>query len=292
MSEPLRAPGFLHADGPDGPVEYAATGAGDPVTLFVHGLTGSVAHTRPFGSGVPGRRVFPSLRGHGGTPVPATGAGGWDDVAAEVDAVRRATGATRALGISLGAGALLRLLVDAVRAGDDGDDGDDDDDGARLPLDRVVLALPAALDTAPAPDDAGRRRMLALADALDAGDAVRAAELLREQQPAAVRQLPAVGLWARRRAAEIAGSGLPAVLRAFAGSAPLAPAERALLGRVDVPALVLCQEADDAHPLDVAHDIAAALPAAELVVLPPGAVLWTGRDRLRDVLTGFFGASE
>ena len=65
-------------------VEYVVTGAGEPVTLFVHGLTGSVAQTRPFGSGVAGTRVFAHLRGHGLTAVPQDGPGTYADLAGEV----------------------------------------------------------------------------------------------------------------------------------------------------------------------------------------------------------------
>jgi pimeloyl-ACP methyl ester carboxylesterase len=276
------APGYLVAAAASGPVEYLVTGTGSPVTLLVHGLAGSVAQTRPFGSGLPGTKVLPHLRGHGGTPVPPDGPGTYAELAAEVDAVRAATGATRALGVSLGAGVLLRTLVEAAAA------------GAAAPYERVVLALPAASGTPGREQGAGRARLLDLADALEARDAVRAAALLRDQQPEAVRRLPSVGLWARRRAAEIVGPALPPVLRAFAGAAPIADlgADAAVLAAVRLPVLVLAQEGDDLHPVADARRLAAALPAAELVVLPPGGVLWTGRDRLREVLTGFLGTSE
>jgi hypothetical protein len=35
-------------------VEYLVTGGGEPVTVFAHGLAGSIPETRPFGSGVGG----------------------------------------------------------------------------------------------------------------------------------------------------------------------------------------------------------------------------------------------
>jgi pimeloyl-ACP methyl ester carboxylesterase len=265
-------PGSRSARGPQGDVEYVVTGSGEPVTLFVHGLAGSVAQTRPFGSGVSGTRVFAHLRGHGGTAVPQPGPGSYGDLAGEVDAVRRDVGATRALGVSLGAGALLRLLAVEPHA-----------------VERVVLALPSALDVPAPPDAPAVRRLLDLADALETGDAVRAAALLRDQQPAAVRPLPAVGLWARRRASELAGTPLPAVLRCFAGQAPL-DGTAAVLAGVEVPALVLGQEGDESHPVEVARDLAAALPRADLVVLPAGHVLWAGRERLREVVAGFLDA--
>ena len=46
------------------------TGPGEPVTVFAHGLAGSIDETRPFGSGVRGSRVFLHFRGHGATSAP------------------------------------------------------------------------------------------------------------------------------------------------------------------------------------------------------------------------------
>jgi hypothetical protein len=51
-----------------GDVEVLVTGSGSPVTVFGHGLAGSIAETRPFGSGVRGTRAFLHFRGHGATP--------------------------------------------------------------------------------------------------------------------------------------------------------------------------------------------------------------------------------
>ena len=98
------------ARGRVGDVAYTVLGQGGPVTVFAHGLGGSSAETRPLASRVPGTRVLLSFRGHGDSgPLP----GGWDyDVLADdLRAVADETGATCAVGLSLGAGALLRLLV-------------------------------------------------------------------------------------------------------------------------------------------------------------------------------------
>jgi len=51
-------------------LETLATGSGDPVTLFLHGMASSIRDTRPFGSGVAGRRVFLHLPGHGRSAAP------------------------------------------------------------------------------------------------------------------------------------------------------------------------------------------------------------------------------
>jgi 3-oxoadipate enol-lactonase len=109
-------------------LERLVTGAGEPVTVFAHGLAGDIASTRPLGSGVTGRRVFFHLRGHGGSDAPP---GPWnlDDLADDLTAVADQAAATRAVGVSLGAAALLRTLV-------------------RRPdrFERLVVFLPAALD--------------------------------------------------------------------------------------------------------------------------------------------------
>jgi pimeloyl-ACP methyl ester carboxylesterase len=168
--------------------------------------------------------------------------------------------------------------------------------GAAQPFERLVLVVPPVVLPAPGAPPPDRRALLALADALEARDPAAAATALRDQQPAVVRRLPAVGLWARRRAQEVAGPVLSPVVRAFAAAAPLdgLDADRAadLLAAVDVPVLVVGQEGDDVHPVAAARDLAAALPRAELEVVPAGGVLWTGRDRLRDLVAGFLGTSE
>ena len=106
------------------------TGQGKPATVFVHGLAGSIDDTRPFASGVTGTRWFVHLRSHGGTGSPDTP---WTyaGLALELSAVAAATGASRGLGVSMGAGALLSLAVSEPGR-----------------LDRLVLVLPACVDRA------------------------------------------------------------------------------------------------------------------------------------------------
>jgi pimeloyl-ACP methyl ester carboxylesterase len=271
----LPSPALRTADGPAGPVEYLVTGGGHPVTVFVPGLAGSITQTRPFGSGVAGTRAFLHLRGHGGTAVPfaddgAPRPGDYRDLAAEVSAVVRATGATRGLGVSLGAGALARLLADRPHR-----------------LDRAVLILPSALD-GPSREPPGgpvATRLAAMADAVDAGDVEGLVRLLREHQPDAVRSRPQLRLWARRRAAELIGTPVSAVLRGFGGQAPLADAGE--LAAVTCPVLVIGQEGDEVHPLVVARRYAEALPAGTLEVLPAGGVGWAHRGRLRELICDF-----
>jgi pimeloyl-ACP methyl ester carboxylesterase len=122
-------------EGPNGVLELTITGSGLPFTVFAHGATGSIQTTRPFGSGVKGSRTFFHFRGYGAS-APAATPLSYEALEADLRAVADHVGATQALGVSMGAGALCSLL-------------------ARTPLrfKRLVFTLPAALDT-PRTDDA------------------------------------------------------------------------------------------------------------------------------------------
>ena len=249
-------------------LERLVTGEGTPVTLFVPGLAMAIPDTRPFGSGVGGTRVFAHLRGHGASfAPPADEPDAWtypalaDDVVAVADEER----ATQALGVSLGAGALLAA---AVR------------DPHRFT--RLVLALPAAVDRPRQAEQVAAAA--ALADAVDAGDHTTMVRLLVELQPQPVRRRMDLRVWARRHADWLARTPVSRALRAFPGQVPV-PDVAALLA-VDVPVLVLAQADDPTHPVAVAEQLAAALPRAELAVSDVPWI-WGARDRLREVVGGF-----
>jgi len=235
-----------------GGVGYVVLGAGEPVTVLAHGLAGSVAETRPLATGLPGTRVLLTFRGHGSSaPLP----GGWtyDDLADDLAAVADATGASRALGLSLGTGALLRLLL-------------------REPtrFTRVALVLPAAL--ARTRGDAATQRLRHLAAAMLADDAEAVLALLLQELPASLRREPLVRTLLARRARALAGTPPP-----FPRTAEPPVARVTDLARVGVPTLVLAQRGDPLHPVRIARAVAAALPTAQLRVLVPGGVFWTAR---------------
>lgn len=249
--------------------KHLLTGAGRPVTVFAHGLAGSIAETRPFGSGVRGTRAFFHFRGHGGAPpVTDTPPEEWShaDLAAELRMVADDTEATRVAGLSLGAGTILRLLADTPDR-----------------FDRVVLLLPASLDN-PRPDSVVRR-MRAAADLVDRRDHEALASALRELQPEVARGRQDVVAWSRERAQALAGTPVAQVVRAFSRQPPLA--DRKVLARCVVPVLVIGQDGDDAHPAEVAREVAAAFPRGELTVFPPGGLLWAHRQRVRARITEF-----
>lgn len=264
MTERPAGPVRSVLEGPNGALEYLTTGSGTPGTVFAHGLTGSIQTTRPFGSGVAGSRTFVQFRGHGESALdePWTYAALADELAAVADHV----GATQALGVSMGAGALCSLLA-----------------AAPLRFGRVVFVLPAVLDR-PRTDRA-LDRMVAMAQCVDDRDVERLTALLIQAEPASARAQPAVRLWCRRQAVEMAGTAIARALRALPTAVPLA--DRRVLAAVTAPALVVAQEGDPAHPVGVAEQLADQLPDAQLEVMAPGGLLWRHRGAMRELIGGF-----
>ena len=242
-----------------GEVAWSALGAGAPVTVFAHGLGGSTAETRPLATRVTGTRVLLDFRGHG-----ASGAlpGGWDYdlLADDLLAVADEVGATRAVGLSLGAGALLRALSrDPER------------------FERIVLVLPAAIDATRA--DGATQRLQQLGHAIDGDDPDAVAALLLGELPEEVQARRGVASLVRRRALTLVERPAP-----FPRLDDRPLRDRSMLARVSAPALVLAQQADPLHRLDVAEELAAALPASHLHVLPEAGVFWTAPREAQRVL--------
>lgn len=241
------------------------TGAGSPVTVFAPGLASSIKQTRPFGSGVRGRRVFFPFRGHEPEPLDRAEPWSYSELAAQLSRVADRTGATRALGVSLGAGALLRLLAD---------------DPDRF--ERAVMCLPAVLDRrAPGPAE----RMARLGALAATRDRDGLARQLLSEQPAELRAEPPVRAWV---ADQVELLTRPDLVRALAELPELRPIEdRTTLAALELPVLILAAEADPAHPAEVADELAAALPNARLEILGPGGLLWKHRDHVRTLISGF-----
>lgn len=253
-------------DTPHGvPLERLVGGSGDPVTVFAHGLAGSIAETRPLGSGVTGRRVFFHFRGHGRSASPAE-PWGYADLARDLRAVADLSGATRAVGASLGAGALCRLLAESPQR-----------------FDRAVFFLPAVLDE-PRPA-ASTARLDALLQAIEEADLPGLADALAAQIPPGVRNTPAGWAYVRQRVDQLVRDGLAPALADLAGET--AVADVAALGQVTAPSLVIGCADDDLHPVGVAERLAAALPQARLHVYDRPAVIWTARADLRERIATF-----
>jgi 3-oxoadipate enol-lactonase len=249
-------------------LEYLVAGDGEPTTAFAHGLAGGIADTRPLGSGVAGRKVFFQFRGHGRSDAPLAEIG-YADLAADLRAVADEFGATRALGVSLGAGALCRLLAQTPDR-----------------FERVVFFLPAVLDE---PRPAGAMaRARALLEAVEADDAPTAATLLSAEIPASLRDRPAAWRYLRERLDALLRDGLAPGLAELSGQTALP--DRSVLAAVSAPALVLGCRGDATHPPAIAEQLAAALPKADLHIYDQPAVLWTNRTDLRARISEFLNA--
>jgi len=265
MTVPPTRPNTSLLAGVDGLLEFITTGSGLPATVFAHGLAGSIPTTRPFGSGVRGSRTFMHFRGYGASAAvqaPWTYAGLAEDLRAVADHV----GATQALGVSMGAGALCSLLA-----------------ATPLRFERLVFVMPAVLDQ-PRTDQA-LSRLVEMAEHVDRGDLEPLTALLLEAEPASVRSQPAVQSWCRRQAAAMVGTQVSRALRALPTAVPLT--EHGALAEVSAPALVIAQEQDPAHPVDIAEQLAAALPNARLEVMAPGGLMWRHRGLTRDLIGRF-----
>jgi pimeloyl-ACP methyl ester carboxylesterase len=246
-------------------LEYLVTGAGDPVTVFAHGLGNGIAETRPLGSAVHGRRVFFQFRGHGRSSSP-DGPWTYEDLARDLRAVADLTGATRALGVSLGAGALCRVLTESPGR-----------------FEKLVMFLPAMLDR-PRPA-AARERLNALLAAVEGGEAADVAEVLADEVPAALRNSPAAWSFLRRRMEHLMNHGLGAGLASLPDQ--VAVTDRALLRAVEAPVLIIGSHGDVLHPASVAVELSRLLPNATLHLYDKPGVLWTQRSDLRDRIASF-----
>ncbi|MDG4784086.1 alpha/beta hydrolase [Micromonospora sp. WMMD961] len=246
-------------------LERLITGTGDPVTVFAHGLGNGIATTRPFGSGVTGRKVFFQFRGHGRSEAP-DGPWNYSDLARDLRAVADLSGASRAFGASLGAGALCRLLAESPDR-----------------FDKLVFFLPAVLDQPRGP--VAGDRITDLLEAVESGDASAVADVVTLELPAAVRNTPAGWAYLRQRLDQLLRDGLAGSLASLADQTPLRDITD--LAAVTAPALVIANAGDDLHPVEVAERLAAALPQATLHVYDRPGVLWSERADLRDRIAGF-----
>jgi pimeloyl-ACP methyl ester carboxylesterase len=242
-----------------GGLNVVVLGEGGPVTVFAHGLGGSVAETRPLATRVEGTRVLFDFPGHGDS-VDLQNGWDYDLLADALLAVADAYGATQAVGLSMGAGALLRALSrDAAR------------------FDKLAFVLPAAIDDTRR--DGATERLQILGDAIVNGDADAAAEFLLGELPASVRERRGIEVLVRRRAAQVVAKPAPAPSY---DDRPLH--DRSLFSVLHAPTLVVGQEADALHPLDLALELHSLLPSADLAVYPQAGVFWTAAREAQEAL--------
>lgn len=273
MTDTAKTPDRNHP-GPD--TGYVLTfGDGTPVTLFGHGFSGAIRDSRPFATGVDGTRALVNLGGHGGRPSPGR-PWTYQTIADQLaDALER-TRATRALGVSMSAGGLARLITSRHPAA--------------AKLEKVAFVLPASFDGFPDHIAARNAEHLHLMRGLlEAGDREGLYEALLATEPEDLTAAKPVQDWVRQKVDALFDTDMSdgvGLAGEIAVDNPEAAAE--FSGEV----LVLTHEDDPAHPVEMAQRYAEAFPTAELIVLPAGSILWKGRSEVRRILTGFFNEED
>jgi 3-oxoadipate enol-lactonase len=226
----------------DATIFYETDGEGEPVTVIAHGLTNNRNELAALTPMVPGTKTRFDFRGHGRSSAPKAGYA-FADFARDLEAVADEVGATRAVGTSLGAGAIANLLT-------------------RRPdrFERMVWLLPAALDLS----FAFRDRYEELASMLEgktpeeAVDAVlsdpeRSAEYLQAPWRFELDRL----MWEHEHPDGVA--------RAIRGAITDWPVrEREDLCKVTAPVMLICVEGDPIHPAELGPILADLFPNAEL----------------------------
>lgn len=246
---------------PSGLARWRTVGTGSPITVVVPGLGATEGEARIAASGISGTRVIVTLPGHGAAPDPPADYWDYTRVAADVAEVADQTGATRALGVSLGAGAITRLL-----AGDPGR------------FDRVALLLPAVLDTARATPAVWA--LCGLAEAVERAERTGDERSLIERVSAEIPAGIEVGGHVRARVAALRRLG-PA-LRALPDQVVLT--DRTVLRAVSAPVMVISAVDDPLHAENVARSCASAFRHATLEVIRSAAPMITHRHEIRRIL--------
>jgi pimeloyl-ACP methyl ester carboxylesterase len=243
--------------------------SGEPVTVFAHGMGYDIAHTRPLGSAVAGRKVFFQFRGHGRSDAPA---GTWDyqDLARDLRAIADLSAATRVVGAGLGAGALCRLLIDSPDR-----------------FDRLVFYLPALVDEQESPV---RQRLAGLLAAAEAQDVNMVSDAVMRELPPPVRHSQQAWQYLSSRLDQLLRPQLARGYASLPYQVPVPDLEP--LRKVDVPALVIGSVADPMHPASAARRLAEALPRAVLHVYGKPGAYWCHRADLRDRISSFLNARD
>jgi 3-oxoadipate enol-lactonase len=218
-------------------------GEGPPVTVFAHGLTNSCRELAPFTPSLTGTAVRFDFRGHGHSSAPETGYR-FDDLASDLDVVARAFGARNAVGTSLGAGAIMKLL---------------EHDPDRF--DRIAMLLPASLDV-PFRDPSRFDGIADLLETFPKDEAIaRILDMTAERYARApwLRELD-LALWE-----DLNTVGVARAIREVTRDVSIS--DRELLRKVDAPVMLICREGDSIHPADLGRILVELFPNAELVML-------------------------
>ena len=232
---------------PDGiRLHVEVDGEGDPVSVFAHGLTNSCMELAAFTPFAAGTKVRFCFRGHGHSQVAPADRYRFADYAGDLRAVAETFAATRAVGTSLGAGAVTRLLAE---------------DPDRF--ERLVFLLPAALDD-PVVGHPLSLRTAELLETLPKDEAIARA-LAESGREAAYARAPGLREFDMLLWRDLDPVGVARAIRGLIGE--VAIEDRDQLRKVSAPALVIGRRGDSLHPIEVAVAIADLLPNGELIEL-------------------------
>lgn len=257
---------------PDGvTLHVEVEGSGEPVTVLAHGLTNSCMELAAFTPFVAGTKVRFCFRGHGHSGRAAPGRYGFADYAEDLRTVADATRARRAVGTSLGAGALTRLLASTPDR-----------------FDRLVFVLPASFDE-PVTGHPLSLRVAELLETLPKDEAIE--RILRESgRDRSYTDNPGLREFDLLLWQDLDPRGVAEAIRGIIGE--VAAPDPAALARVPAPALVIAREGDGLHPMAAARALVAALPDAELVELASEADLLASIPVLLDRVTAFLAPAD
>lgn len=244
----------------DAVLHVEVDGEGDPVSVLGHGLTNTCRELAQLTPLVVGTKVRFCFRAHGHSGPAASGRYGFDDFARDLDAVASAYGATRAVGTSLGAGAICRLL-----------------EARPDRFDRMVFLLPAGLDRR-FQHKARFRRMADILESLPREEAIDALLADPEREEIYLRA-PWVREFDRLRWAEVLDpAAMGPAIRQVIEDTPVR--DRAVLRAVASPVLILCREGDPVHPAAVGRAMANLMPNAELLTFPDEVAMFQAMPEL------------
>jgi len=241
-----------YVDVADARLHVEVDGDGDPVTVLAHGLTNTCRELARITPMVPGTKVRFCFRGHGHSSSPKTGYR-FADFARDLDGLATEYGATRAVGTSLGAGAIMSLLVHTPDR-----------------FERLVFLLPAGLDR---PFE-HKENMIRTAEILETKPREEALDAIlndANRMATYVRQ-PWMREFDRETWDHADLQALATCIREVIEDYPVP--DRELLRSVEAPTMLICREGDEIHPAEIGHVLAQIMPNAELWNYPDDVALF------------------
>jgi 3-oxoadipate enol-lactonase len=236
----------------DARLHVEVDGAGDPVTLLAHGLTNTCRELSRLTPMFPGTKVRFCFRGHGHSSSPESGYR-FSDFARDVEAVASRFDATRAVGTSLGAGAICRILSERPDR-----------------FERLVFLLPAGLDR-PFRHKEEFIRTAELLESKPREEAIDAILSDPERLEVYARQ-PWMREFDRETWDHADMRALATAIREVIEDFPVP--DRELLRRVQTPVMLICREGDPIHPAALGGILAGLMPSSELLLYPDDVALF------------------